>query len=112
MSNANAPGRRRSRPWAMQGLIGCAAVAAAAVAAQTWLADSPYALHLTQRPLVIALLALASAVDWFEGVKVVVILGASWPLMLDAGRWLLGPPSRKAARTSRPPPTFGLEAAR
>jgi hypothetical protein len=101
----------------MQGLIGCAGAAVAAFAALTWLADSPYAFPVTHRPLVTALLALASAVDWFEGVKIVVILGASWPLMLDAGRWLLGrpettPPARKAARPSPPPPAFGLETVR
>jgi hypothetical protein len=117
MSTANQPEGRRARAWAMQGLIGCAGAAVAACAAQTWLADSPYAFAVTHRPLVTALVALASAVDWYEGVKVVVILGASWPLMLDAGRWLLGrpgtpPPMPNAARTARRAPAFGLEAAR
>jgi hypothetical protein len=117
MSTATESGHRRSRAWAVQGLSVCAGAALSAFAAQTWLADSPYAFPVTHRPLLTALLALASAVDWFEGVKVVVILGASWPLMLDAARWLLGPPAapppgRKAVRRSRPPPPFGLETAR
>src|ERR1700760_1158797 len=106
MSIANTARRRRPRAWEMQGLVVCAGAGLAAFAPQTWLADSPYAFPITHRPLVTALLALASAADGFEGVKVVVILGASWPLMLDAGRRLLGPPA--AAGTppqARPAPT-------
>jgi hypothetical protein len=115
MSTANAPGRRRSRTWAMRGLTGFAASAATALGAATWLADSPYAIPLAHRPLANALLTLASTGDVFEGVKLVVILGASWPLMLDAAAWLLGrpagPPARAAVRTASAPPVLGLEAA-
>jgi hypothetical protein len=96
------------------------ALAGALHVAQVCIADSPYWMGLSHRPLTVALLAAMSLVDWSREAKVVVILGASIPVMLDSGRRLLGhgfasPRSARtaAARTApRRPAMATLEIAR
>jgi hypothetical protein len=91
------------------------ALAAAAYVTQAYVADSPYWFHLTHRPLARALWAAVSLADWSQGVKVIVILGASFPVMVDSARRLIGDvrmPPAKAARTPRPAIAWRLEAAR
>jgi hypothetical protein len=87
MQPSHGPEAPPAQAWL--GVRGALILAAAIYVSQAYLADSPYWLQLTHRPLAAALWAAASLVDWSQEVKVIVVLGASLPVMLDSGRRLL-----------------------
>jgi hypothetical protein len=94
-------------------LVGLCLLAAGAYAAHAWLADSAYGLGLGQGPLVMALRAAALALDWSQGLKVMVILGSSLSVMRTVARRPAGGFKLPSLLTATPPRmTFGLEAAR
>jgi len=90
---------RFERPQAEPVLLRVAALAVGlavcAYAAEAWVADSAYGFELSRRPLALALWAATWAVDWTEGFKVVVAVGASVTVMIDSARRLFG---RRIAR--------------
>jgi hypothetical protein len=97
----------------LSGLVALGLLAAGVYAAHAWLADSPYWMAHGHRPLAIALRAAALAIDWSQGLKVVLILGSS----LFAMRTHERPASRASRAPSQPkaappPMTFSLEAVR
>ncbi|MGZ3377159.1 MAG: hypothetical protein ACXU8S_11230 [Phenylobacterium sp.] len=61
----------------MGGLLALAVLALGADAVHAALADSPYWMEHGHRPWVLALRAAALAVEWSQGVKVMVIAGSS-----------------------------------
>jgi hypothetical protein len=91
MRPSNGPEAPPARPGIGLGLgvRGTLVLAAAIYVSQAYLGDSPYWIQLTHRPLAVALWAAVSLVDWSHEVKVIVVLGASLPVMLDSGRRLL-----------------------
>jgi hypothetical protein len=100
-----------ARAGPLSDLVGLCLLGAGAYAAHAWLADSPYGLELGHRPLVTALLAAALAVDWSQGVKVMLVLGSSLSVMRTAAqrpKWAFELPSLLTPA----PTSWRLEAAR